>query len=206
MHSNTLFYIYDPMCSWCWGYAPVLQQIRQALAGKLEVVDVLGGLAPDTEEAMPEVMQHQIAAYWRKIEDQLGTEFNHSFWQKNTPRRATYPACRAIIAAREQGAEQVMNRAIQEAYYLRAMNPSDEEILLQLADEQGLNFDQFLQSLESEQTHEALVEEVNFARSIGANSFPSWFLKLGEHWHSIPVDYESAHTSLALITELRRQH
>ena len=191
------------MCSWCWGYGPVLKQIRQALAGKIEIIDVLGGLAPDTDEPMPEAMQQKIASYWRKIQQSLGTEFNFDFWQKNTPRRATYPACRAVIAAEKQGAADAMVFAIQQAYYLRAMNPSDDDTLLQLADEMSLDFDQFLQDLEAESTQAELEQQIAFARSIGGNSFPSWFLQVGDQFHTIAVDYESAHSTLAAISELR---
>jgi putative protein-disulfide isomerase len=28
----TLYYVYDPMCSWCWGYKPVWLQIKEAVA------------------------------------------------------------------------------------------------------------------------------------------------------------------------------
>ncbi len=210
-YQEALIYVHDPMCSWCWGYQPVLGQIRQALEGKLAIVDLVGGLAPDTDELMPELMQTQIASYWRKIEEQLGTQFDHSFWQKNQPRRATYPACRAVLAAKrqsykglnEQDLARVMTLAIQQAYYLRAMNPSDEDILLQLADELGFDFDQFLKDFESESIHKELLNEIEFARSIGGNSFPSWFLKQGNQYTPIPVDYESAHASLARVSELR---
>lgn len=203
---TTLFYVHDPMCSWCWAYRPVLEQVIQALQGKVEIVDVVGGLAPDTDEIMPKDMQETIQGYWRKIEAQLGTEFNFDFWKKNQPRRATYPACRAVLAAENQGgkdAGRAMTQAIQLAYYLRAMNPSEEDTLLQLADEMGLDFDRFMADLESDAVHSALLEEIDFARSIGGSSFPSWFLKVGDVYHSIPVDYESSHTTLALVSELR---
>jgi protein-disulfide isomerase-like protein with CxxC motif len=56
-----------------------------------------------------------------------GTEFNFDFWTKCQPRRDTYKACRAVIAASQQNAEEAMIEAIQKAYYLRAMNPSEHD-------------------------------------------------------------------------------
>ncbi|MDH5427723.1 MAG: DsbA family protein, partial [Nitrospirota bacterium] len=29
MMSPTLIYVADPMCSWCWGFSPVLEEIRR---------------------------------------------------------------------------------------------------------------------------------------------------------------------------------
>lgn len=204
---TTLFYVHDPMCAWCWGYRPVLDQVLQALTGKVDIVDVVGGLAPDTQEPMPQALQQDIQGYWKTINQQLGTEFNFDFWSKNKPLRSTYPACRAILAAEKQGGQasgRMMTLAIQQAYYLRAMNPSDEDTLLQLADEMDLDFDQFMHDLESDTLKRELLDEIAFARSIGGNSFPSWFLKVSDSYHAIPLDYESAHTTLALISELRK--
>ncbi len=208
MTDATLFYVHDPMCSWCWAYRPALLQIQDALRGKVDIIDIVGGLAPDTDEPMPQDMQQTIEGYWRKIAAQLGTEFNYDFWKKNTPKRATYPACRAVLAAEKQGGQdtaRAMTLAIQQAYYLRAMNPSEEDTLLQLADEMGLNFDIFMADLDSDAIQTELLEAIAFARSIGGNNFPSWFLKQGDVYTHIPVDYESAHTTLALISEARQR-
>lgn len=198
--SPKLFYIHDPMCSWCWGYLPVLDQIELALKSQVDIHYVLGGLAADSDEPMADDLREQIQQHWRNIKKLLGTEFNFQFWEENTPRRSTYPASRAVIAAREQQGEKAMILAIQQAYYLRAMNPSDDDTLLQLADELGLNFDQFQQSFYSEQVAEQLLKEIKLARSMGANSFPSWVLKVGDTLHSVPVDYQSAHTTLAQMS------
>ena len=43
-----LIYFVDPMCSWCWGFSPVILSISQAFAGRVPVRVVLGGLFPGT--------------------------------------------------------------------------------------------------------------------------------------------------------------
>ena len=196
----TLYYVHDPMCSWCWGYRPVLLQVRAALQNQLRIVSVLGGLAPDTDEPMPVEMQQQIESYWYQIEKELGAEFNHNFWKVCQPRRSTYPACRAVIAARQQRADEAMILAIQHAYYLRAMNPSEEDTLLQLADEMGLDFDRFARDLQSDETEQQLLQELSLRRQLGVNRFPSWVLQHGDRLAHIQIDYQSAHATLAQIS------
>ncbi|MGF1697279.1 DsbA family protein [Vibrio lamellibrachiae] len=194
-----LYYVYDPMCSWCWGYKPTWQKIKDSVADNVELVYVLGGLAPDSDVAMPKEMQQQIASYWKKIEGFLGTQFNYDFWNENTPRRSTYPACRALLAAREQGQEQTMLTAIQHGYYLNAQNPSDNEVLIELADSIGLNREQFQQTLIAEETQQALLKEIGFARSIGGNSFPSLFLEKQGRTVELPIDYQNAEVTIKQI-------
>ena len=189
---TSLFYVYDPMCSWCWGYQPVLESIAEAFeTNRIPWTKVLGGLAPDTQEPMPLELRSAIQGYWREIEALLGTTFNHDFWLRNTPRRSTYPACRAILIARRHGLEDEMNRAIQHAYYLNAENPSSTSVLCSLAEKLGLNPMEFAEQLEAKETKEALLEEIRFARSIGGNRFPSWILKQGESCTSLPLDYKT---------------
>ena len=200
-----LHHVYDPMGSWCWGYKPTWDKIKKAVADDVEIIYVLGGLASDTDEPMPEMMQAQIASYWKKIENFLGTKFNYEFWTENTPRRATYPACRAIIAARAQGAELEMLNAIQEAYYLDAQNPSDNTVLIKLASKICLDMNQFETAFLSEQTHQALLTEIVFSRSIGGTNFPSLFIVKEDKKDKkdkqvqIPIDYKDAELTIELI-------
>lgn len=200
--SNKLYYVFDPMCSWCWGYKPVWQKITQALQDKIDIQYVVGGLAPDSDQPMPEEMQQQIASYWKKIEDFLGTEFNYDFWSQNTPRRSTYPSCRAVMAARKQGAEQSMLAAIQNAYYLQARNPSDNDVLIDLANDIGLDVARFEADLLSEDLNQQFMQELEFARSIGGNSFPSLFVATEQGIVELQVDYQSAETTIDQVEQI----
>ncbi|MCW8882871.1 MAG: DsbA family protein, partial [Sedimenticola sp.] len=126
------------------------EQIVSALPANVTLTTLLGGLAADSDEPMPEAMSSFLQATWLKIMERVpGTEFNFDFWTQCRPRRATYPACRAVIAARQQGIkyESAMIKAIQQAYYLRAMNPSDDVTLVKLANELGLDARQFSDAL-----------------------------------------------------------
>jgi hypothetical protein len=43
--NNTLYYIYDPMCSWCYAFEQSLHAIKLQLPTQLNFKTVLGGLA-----------------------------------------------------------------------------------------------------------------------------------------------------------------
>ncbi len=44
--TKQLIYVGDPMCSWCWGFAPVKRRIEELCHGRAEVSLVVGGLEP----------------------------------------------------------------------------------------------------------------------------------------------------------------
>lgn len=170
------------MCSWCWGFRPVWHQLQQALTGIVEVRYVLGGLAAETDEVMAVGMQNSIRDTWEKIQCEIpGTEFNYDFWTECIPRRSTYPSCRALIACRMQqpALEESMLQAIQHAYYLQAKNPSDDEVLISLAADLGLDVEKFSSDLNSEACREILDHEISTARDLYVHSFPSLVLLQG---------------------------
>jgi len=204
---TTLYYVHDPMCSWCWGFRPVWQEIRQNLAGNIQVKYLLGGLAPDNDEIMPVAMQQDIAGYWRKIQQHIpNTEFNFDFWQQCEPRRSTYPACRAVIAARKQQAdiELAMIEGIQEAYYLHAQNPSNDDTLISLAVKLGLDKTRFSEDLNAQSTQNELLEEIQFSRSIGAQGFPSMVLEKNGQAQLVPLNYNEAQATLDFIEKINK--
>tara|TARA_R110002167_G_scaffold104536_2_gene269543 strand:+ start:89599 stop:90240 length:642 start_codon:yes stop_codon:yes gene_type:complete len=203
MANTTLYYVHDPMCSWCWGYRPTwdaLQvQLQQQFGQQLSLHYLVGGLAPDSAEPMPPPMQQMLQQTWHKINQQLGTEFNHDFWQLCQPRRSTYPACRASIIARQYGLEQQMINAIQQAYYLNARNPSDVDTLVSIATQLGIPADLFTEQLNADETEDKLLKEINFARQLPIQGFPSLVLMVDNNAYPIRLDYHQWQTSLADI-------
>ena len=199
----SLYHVHDPMCSWCWGYRKTWDALRAQLPGEITLVNVLGGLAPDTDEPMPMEQCQAIAGYWRKINELTGAEFNFDFWRQCTPRRSTYPACRAVLAAAHQGAEQPMIEAIQQAYYLRAMNPSDNSVLIALAGELELNEAQFSRDITSAEIQRELEENFSLRRRIHVNSFPSLVLEVANELTTIEVGYLDHRPTLeSILTKL----
>jgi len=189
---DTLIYIHDPMCSWCWGFEPTRRKIFEAVAGKMQIRRMVGGLAPDSDAPMPAAMRSMLQQAWHRIEQTIpGTKFNFEFWEKCSPRRSTYPANRAVIAAREQGDEYdaKMTARIQRAYYLEAKNPSDNSTLIELAADIGLDSEQFSASLVADSTQEKLSAEIQATREMGIDSFPSMVVLKTDGLRHIGLNY-----------------
>jgi len=187
-----LYYVHDPMCSWCWGFKPVLARLKNKLPDGIVIQYVLGGLAPDTDSPMPDSMKSQIISTWKHIQETIpGTHFNYDFWEKCTPKRSTYMSCRAVLSAEKQqsGKSLEMLTAIQEAYYLQALNPSEISTLCDLAKKIGLNIKEFIDDIKSEEINKQLSEEISLTKNLGVDSFPSLVLKIGAKNYPIALDY-----------------
>ena len=181
----TLYYIADPMCSWCWGFAPVLEEVAGELPQNVNLRYVMGGLARDSDEPMPEEVRSYVRNAWREVSATTGARFNWEFWEKCQPRRSTYPACRAALAGGLQGVLPEMFAALQRAYYMEARNPSDAGTHFALSGELGLDPDRFAGDLVSPRVEELLQKDFARRRELGVREFPSLILESNGGTHSI---------------------
>lgn len=209
--SAVLSYVADPMCSWCWGFAPEWERVRAELARtrpELTVRLVLGGLASDSDEPMPPATRTYVQGQWSAVERRTGARFDWSFWERCAPRRSTWPACRAVIAAEalRSGAGEALFGAIQRAYCLEARNPSDEDVLVDLAAELDppLARDAFAAELRAPATAERLAADLALARELGATGFPTVVLSEGGVNRIVSRGYEPAGTVLERLEVARR--
>ncbi|MCW8833011.1 MAG: DsbA family protein [Colwellia sp.] len=202
MTKPTLYYIYDPMCSWCWGYRPTWLRLQDKLENRVEIKSMVGGLAEDSNSPMPEKMQTFLQQTWHKISAELGTTFNFDFWSLCQPKRSTYPSCRAIIFARKYHKEHAMCLAIQQAYYLHAQNPSEISTLTQIAAAIGLDVDLFAQQINSNTLKQQLADEITMARNMPIQGFPSLVLAVNDELFSIPIDYKDCATSYDKVLDI----
>jgi len=200
---STLVYVHDPMCSWCWAFRPTWAQIQANLPGEMTIRRLLGGLAPDSDQVMPVDMQDYLQQTWRRIQEHVpGTRFNFDFWTRCQPRRSTYPACRAVVAASEQDpdSEADMILAIQKAYYLEARNPSDDDTLVALAGDLDLDPERFRTALNSPATQAELQRQIGTARAMGVQGFPSLVLVRGGGIAPLRLSYDNAEMVLRQLT------
>ena len=205
MSKPTLIYVHDPMCSWCWGFEKVKSELFGYLSKTMNIRQMLGGLAEDSDELMSQQMQSMLMNTWLKIESTIpGTEFNHNFWRDCAPRRSTYPANRAVIAARLQGElnEQLMTHEIQKAYYTQAKNPSDLSTLYELAKGLSLDMEQFKTDINSTKVESLLTDEIIQVRKMGVSSFPSLLIEKNDQIHYIQHHYSDVNIMLQQIEQL----
>ena len=180
------------MCSWCWAFKPTWHKVLKELPSRIKIYYLLGGLAPDSDLPMPLETQKYVQDNWVKIQKNVpGTEFNYDFWTLNEPRRSTYISCRAVIAAKKQHPdfEVLMTERIQKAYYLNALNPSNKDTLINIAQDIGLNEDLFKEDLKSSEVNDLLLDQIHTTRTMPISDFPSLVLVKENNLKRINIDY-----------------
>lgn len=199
-----LHYIIDPMCSWCYGFAAPLTEVLPQMPGGSQMRYVMGGLAPDSAEPMPLQMQQYVQHHWHEVAQRTGAEFNFEFWEQCTPRRSTYPGCRAVICAGLQGEAYIpaMVAAIQQAYYRQARNPSEDATLLELAAEIGLDAARFADELYSPEVARRLQADFQFKEILGVQGFPTLVAETNGRFYALTIGYAPAEVVLERVDKM----
>ncbi len=175
------------MCSWCWGFAPIVEDLRDFLSGSYTFSLVLGGLRTKGEMSWDETSKDYLRGHWKQVSQRTGQVFSDRLFEKEHFEYDTYPACKAVITVRElfgmQNAFAYLH-TIQEAFYTRAEDITNIDILSDLLHIVDLDSTSFRTFFESDRAQLLMEHDFAKARSMGANAFPS-VVVIDEEGHMI---------------------
>ncbi|AHL75078.1 DSBA oxidoreductase [Stutzerimonas stutzeri] len=175
-----LIYVMDPMCSWCWGFAPVVQAlVAQAQAQGVGADLVVGGLRQE-RIAMDQAGRERTLSYWHAVHEASGQPFNFDAGLPDGLVYDTEPACRAVVAARSLDPQLVwpLVGLIQRAFYVDGRNVTMPPELVDLAEAAGIPRIEFADRFDSQAVRDATEADFDWARNLGIAGFPTL---LAEH-------------------------
>ena len=62
--ADSLLYFVDPMCSWCWGFAPVITELATRLPEGMSIDVIAGGLRVNETQAMTAEIRQTVQGHW----------------------------------------------------------------------------------------------------------------------------------------------
>lgn len=188
-----ILYLTDPMCSWCWGFWPVIQGIREKFGDSIPVRIVLGGLRPGTKEPMTQEIKDFVLHHWEEVQDTTGQDFNFAFDMPDDFRYDTEPACRAVVTVRRIQPDDVFRyfHRLQEAFYLDNRDVTDPEVLAAEAAEMGVDRERFRRSFEDPELVSETRSDFVFSANLGIRGFPSMVLRHQDEYRLLTIGYRS---------------
>lgn len=175
MHAR-LLYVMDPMCSWCWGFAPVADAlVEQASAAGVPLHLVVGGLRTGSGAALEPTTKRYILEHWHAVQNTTGQPFKFDDALPDGFVYDTEPACRAIVAARSLAPDIAWNlvKEIQQAFYLEGRDTTKASVLAELAEKAGLPRIEFAEAFDSAEQHAATASDFSWVQDLGIAGFPT---------------------------------
>jgi putative protein-disulfide isomerase len=188
-----LLYFADPMCSWCWGFTPVIDAVKKEFADRLNLAIVMGGLRPGSSEKMSSKMRDKIFHHWRSVDKMTGQDFTFEGAMPSGFIYDTEPPSRALISVANIDADITFAffKALQSAFYTKQMDVTQTKILTQLANEFDIDSNQFLTEFESEQAKHKTHAQFEMSRQYGVRGFPTLILYDEDRYYPICNGYQS---------------
>lgn len=173
--TKTLLYFADPMCSWCWGFSPVMDHIGELADGRADTVVMVGGLRPFTDHAMTDKDKSYVRNHWEHVAEASGQPFDFTFFERSDFTYDTEPACRAVVAARRLDTDfaHPMLARLHRAFYAECQDTTDTDTLTNLAAEVGLEREGFRREFESDDAKQETLADFHYAQRSQITGFPT---------------------------------
>jgi len=196
-------YVGDPMCSWCWGFAPVLNRMEEVYDIPMRVV--VGGLRPGPDaETLDDRFAATLHHHWEQVADASGQPFDFGFLERRDGWRydTELPAI-AVVSIREldQSLALEFHSRLQRAFYADGVDITDPGVYPDLVADFEVDAVKFAELLTSSEMKKRAWADFAEARSMGIAGFPALLVRESEEWGIITRGYMSADRLLPALSD-----
>ncbi|MHB0973830.1 MAG: DsbA family protein [Thiobacillus sp.] len=181
-----LWYFADPMCSWCWGFSPVIETLRDEYRERMKIALVPGGLRHETAP-MTAAQREDILHHWRAAQARTGQPFRFDDALPPDFVYDTEPACRAVVSVGgiDPGRTFPLFKAIQIAFYAGGRDVTQPDVLADVAAGLGVDRAAFLRAFDSDAARTRTQAHFRQARQAGVRGFPALIVQRDAQPHPV---------------------
>jgi putative protein-disulfide isomerase len=200
---DTVIYVFDPMCGWCYGFDPVMENAASQYADRLHFQVISGGMITGSRQGIisPDFSQYILNTVPR-LEQMTGVRFGEvylSMLRNGTCYASSERPSRALVIFREKHPDKAIAfaHAMQRALFLDGMSLEEDATYQVLCGQFGIDADTFLGQLDSQDAIAAAEKDYALAQSLGVSGYPAVVgLKDGS-----PVMLASGYTDLKSLEQ-----
>ena len=184
--------IVDPMCSWCWGFSPVLRALDEAYNNYAPVFPIVGGLRPLTSDPMNDRAKEEIQQHWKNVNEASGQPFDFSFFDRKNFIYDTEPACRALVTVRflKPKCSLAFLELLHQAFYAENRDITDSNVLASLAEVVGVDPSDFKEFFPTRKMVYLTASDFFRSQSMGVSGFPTIILRSNEKLSLLSTGYQ----------------
>ena len=170
-----LVYFADPMCSWCYGFAPVIGAVVTHFGARLPIDLMMGGLQAGETRPMRDKDMAYIRETWTRVHEASGQPFDFGFVEREGFVYDTEPACCAVVTVRALAPAQALSfkMRVSRAFYAEGRDTTSAGVLADVAEEAGIDRVAFEGAFTSPGARDATLRDINSARQLGIAGFPT---------------------------------
>ncbi len=170
-----LVYFANPMCSWCWGFSPVMRRILDEHGDRVKFSLVTGSLGDRGRKPMDNEARTYVRGHWDHVQEMTGQPFDFAFFDRDHFMYDTEKPSRAVAVMRAAYPALVFPffAHLQERFYAHNDDITDRSVLSRLAGHFGTERDAFEEGYDHPSTAQLLQREWQETASLGVNGYPT---------------------------------
>lgn len=168
-----IYVFIDPLCPECWSLEPFLKKLTIEYGRYFTIRPIISGKLTSLNAEKFEKPE-ELAKSWEKVATRTGMSCDGDLWYEN-PVGSPWLAALAIKAAELQGRKSGIRflRKLQEHLFLNKQNISNEDVLIQCAEDVQLDLDEFKRDLTSDSAKRALQCDLKLTREMEVDEIPA---------------------------------
>lgn len=202
-----LIYVYDPLCGWCYGFTPVIQQLQQQYRGKIAFEILSGGMALAPDHRPASAMYNYIRDAHKRVEATTGIRFGQAFLEGYLHTSDIMDSEKPSIALtvfRQYQPENAISFAhdMQVALNYEGKSLNSDDTYRELAGKYQLPVNEFLQKMQEDDNRYATSQEFRQVQQWGITGFPAAIFDNGHQLYLVARGYTPPDTLQATIEKI----
>ncbi|MEQ8860234.1 MAG: DsbA family protein [Pseudomonadales bacterium] len=163
----------DPLCSWCWGMAPAVEEAAARLMPEVEFDLLLGGINTTSTQPVGDYGRRLLLRIWREVHATTGQAFGFGI-PDGLVYNSTLP-CLAVAAVRRETGRPPFGylHRLQQLLFVEGRNVNDVDVLAGTATDFGVPATTLKRALADAALQETLRDEFAGAREYGTQALPN---------------------------------
>lgn len=207
--NSTLIYIGDPMCSLCWGMAPITKSLEKyCRENNIHFSILMGGLRPGGGDKWNDEFRNFLHNEWQKVHKLTKQKFGFQLLTKKEFNYDTEPACRAVVSVKLLLKDRLNDavildffHSIQKKFYEEGFDPTEHEFYRSICQENGIHYESFLKIFTDPKTFEQTNAEFNMLRLLNIFGLPSFAFYYDGKISNLHTGYVSEETIIKLMDQ-----
>lgn len=183
-----IYYCYDALCGWCYGFSPVIKKIAEEYNDRLGFEVLSGGMIPADNPRPVKAMAAYISKAYKTVETTTGIQFGPDYlWHIFHPDESDWfphseKAAIALCIFKEiyPGKQVDFAADLQYAYHFEGRDLTDNEAYRHLLDRYQIPASDFYNKLHSTSYKEKARYEYALCRQLQVTGFPAVLMQVDD--------------------------
>ncbi len=207
MKKSKLFYFYDPLCGWCYGFSPVIKALEEKYSTTITFETISGGMALGERVKPLSEMHTYLRDAMPRLEEMTGVQFGEKYmeiFEEGSIMLNSETPCIAMTVFKSMSSKSSIKfaSALQNELYYKGVNLNLAENYQSIAESFDIPWEVFKKKMQSEEYKQKTYKEFEISQQAGINGFPSVVLQIENQGYLIARGYRPENEMIEVIDEI----